>query len=420
MRYITEWRPTPACRLRRTNMSRSAAFGAAMVSLTLALPLAYGEPAIAARWVIRRAPQPAVSFSTVLKGVSCTSMSACTAVGYNLPIKAGGSNATVALVERWNGSSWAIQRTPSSLGSSLSGVSCPSRTACTAVGSGLGGNEQEVPLVERWDGRRWSIQRIQIPKGLGVPGAPAANNRFTAVSCPSRRACVAVGVENGENGTGGLVERWNGIRWSVQRIPQQVMLNGVSCSSAAACIAVGNPSVRWNGRTWKREPIPLPKAFSGYLDSNADANLTSVSCTSTTECVAVGGWNLGCDSCSTLTFAERWNGSRWSSIRARDAGLDRSLFGVSCSSSTACTAVGSEDLPGGDYVDGRLLAERWTGLDWSVQPTPNPRRSLGRLPSCLYSGCAALNGVSCTSGARCVAVGSYGDSNPVALVARHE
>jgi hypothetical protein len=37
---------------------------------------------------------------------------------------------------RWNGSSWALQSTPSTPGgaSELFGVSCPSATACTAVG----------------------------------------------------------------------------------------------------------------------------------------------------------------------------------------------------------------------------------------------------------------------------------------------
>jgi hypothetical protein len=47
------------------------------------------------------------------------------------------SGVDVTLAERWNGSSWAIQSTPNPTGARsniLYGVSCPSTTACTAVG----------------------------------------------------------------------------------------------------------------------------------------------------------------------------------------------------------------------------------------------------------------------------------------------
>lgn len=70
------------------------------------------------------------------------------------------------------------------------------------------------------------------------------------------------------------------------------------------------------------------------------------------------------------------------------------LSGVSCWAPTGCMAVGSStDAQGG----GRALAERWNGISWAIVPI----LSLGgaRSDNILWS-------VSCTSSARCSAVGS--------------
>jgi hypothetical protein len=65
--------------------------------------------------------------------VACTSANACTAVGaYNTS-----TNVPLPLAERWNGSSWTVQPTPTppnATASVLQAVSCTSATACTAVG----------------------------------------------------------------------------------------------------------------------------------------------------------------------------------------------------------------------------------------------------------------------------------------------
>jgi hypothetical protein len=73
------------------------------------------------------------------------------------------------------------------------------------------------------------------------------------------------------------------------------------------------------------------------------------------------------------------------------------LNSVSCTSATACTAVGDYDplaFPGGSS---QTLGERWDGTSWSLQATPNrPVDSVGR---------SYLNAVSCASSALCTAVG---------------
>ena len=49
--------------------------------------------------------------------------------------------------------------------------------------------------------------------------------------------------------------------------------------------------------------------------------------------------------------------------------LQSELYGASCTSASACTAVG-------DYVTStgasKTLAERWNGTAWTLQSTPNP------------------------------------------------
>ena len=81
--------------------------------------------------------------------MSCTSASACTAVGYY----ASGST-YVTLAERWNGTKWSIQHTPNPTGapgSWLDGVSCASASTCTAVGD-PNFSPPQVTLAERWNG----------------------------------------------------------------------------------------------------------------------------------------------------------------------------------------------------------------------------------------------------------------------------
>src|SRR5262249_58067665 len=85
-------------------------------------------------------------------------------------------------------------------------------------------------------------------------------------------------------------------------------------------------------------------------------------------------------------LAERWNGSRWQLQPTPNLSQGGGLNGVSCTSASACTGVGSSGAG--------PLAERWNGTRWSVQATPNPPHGNG-----------FLSGVACTSPAMCLAAG---------------
>jgi hypothetical protein len=180
-------------------------------------------------------------------------------------------------------------------------------------------------------GSGWSVQRI--------PSPGRTDSELMAVSCPSPRACVAVGWTGGNQVA--LVERWSGARWVVQSAfrPRKAfsVLDGVSCTSARMCLAVGyrytqssmNALVeRWNGRTWRREATPASGAPYGLLDG--------VSCTSGSSCTAVGAYY---DSSSSLaTLGERWNGRRWK--------LERKGRRFSCRFVRLCKSLHRRRCPG--------------------------------------------------------------------------
>ena len=62
-----------------------------------------------------------------LSRVSCTSVTACTAVGFA---------ASGTLIESWDGTTWSVASSPGKgSGSGLAGVSCLPAATCTAVGA---------------------------------------------------------------------------------------------------------------------------------------------------------------------------------------------------------------------------------------------------------------------------------------------
>ena len=56
------------------------------------------------------------------------------------------------------------------------------------------------------------------------------------------------------------------------------ILNGVACTSASACTAVGNQTLaktlaeRWNGRTWQVQATPNPAGAQNILNNGGFEN----------------------------------------------------------------------------------------------------------------------------------------------------
>jgi hypothetical protein len=354
----------------------------AVILLTVAATFGVVGLAEASGWSVQTLPgnQPAGP-------LSCTTMAACS-------VLANGARA-----DRWNGRAWSVQSIPA--GDGLSGISCPSRTACFSVGS-VGGSGT-APLIERWNGAKWSLQVAPRPAGV-------YSSDLVSVSCPSTRFCMAVGtrvtVIDGLTALLPLVERWNGSAWSIVSAPVVTPtasnggggyddeLDGVSCTSANACTAVGTDGYftlveRWNGVGWSIQPSPNRDA------TTTTSALNSVSCASNVACTAVG-LTLPNDFVAghILTLGERWNGSSWSIQRSPSPRYAPRLSSVSCASSIACTAVGTY----GDRAGvSKSLIEQSNGPRWTIPHTPKVPNSFP-------------GGVSCTSPTACMVAGSAFDS----------
>jgi hypothetical protein len=252
------------------------------------------------------------------------------------------SRRQTVLIEAWNGKRWQVQPSPdiAARDASLYGVSCTSSRSCTAVGFSLGSPARAI--VERWDGSSWRLQAIpQLAKDTHLLG----------VSCSNAHACIAVGWNNATGNARPLAESWNGKQWRAQTVPlphgeSAGIFEAVSCTSPRACTATGtdfNPgpggptlAERWNGRTWRAQRTPSPANSSLSVSEVA---LDGVSCTSANACTAIGAYSP--DHASAY-FIESWNGRRWRLLAAPHPAdfAHGALLGISCAGAR-CAAVGA-------------------------------------------------------------------------------
>jgi hypothetical protein len=320
------------------------------------------------RWEQESTVTPAGAATTELSAVSCTSNTACLAVGsYGRPSWLGGD---LLLAEIWNGRRWVLDDPRSHPSSNFNAVSCVTDTWCVAVGRGA-----DVPgaLAEGWTGKSWSLEPVEAGKG-----------QLNGVSCLSKTNCFAVGGQSLAGAqtvepSSDFVEEWTGNKWSLQPSvsPEQAQtqLQGVSCVTATWCAAVGtdDPARGSAPKTGVGKPAKgdyVPVEFTESLvgrswhlgGSPGLGDLTAVSCRSIKLCFALGSVQLvkGVGVTSHVVAAI-WNGDSWSlqtppSLTANDA----SGTGISCISATVCMAVGSS-------ADGPL-SEIWNGVSWKTVP----------------------------------------------------
>jgi hypothetical protein len=232
---------------------------------------------------------------------------------------------------------------------------------------------------------------------------------LTGVSCTAPRACMAVGTYYAPFvGAVAFAERWNGTKWTMRKLPrvaEQTGFNSVSCTSAHACSAAGflvngigdtQPlplAEVWNGSRWTAHHVLLPTGAP-------NGTLSAISCTADSACTATGtGMTANGDPLANgQPLADRWNGTRWTAQTTvpppnyQLSVTSIALTGVSCSSASACTAVG--DLAPNSQP--QTFGEGWNGTKWSLQPTTVPPVTAG----------SAMTGLSC-SAPRCIAVGFY-------------
>ena len=134
---------------------------------------------------------------------------------------------------------------------------------------------------------------------------------------------------------------------------------------------------------WRVQSVPIPAEADGSV-------LYGVSCWSSRACTAVG---YGVPrNAAVVPFADRWDGTSWSyqSVATPPNAVGLALRSVSCPTIAFCLAVGNTRA--GSDETAPSFAEGWDGTGWSAEPT----------------GTGGLMSVSCTSEAECSAVGEGG------------
>ena len=268
----------------------------------------------------------------------------------------------------------------------LSSISCSGATGCTAVGLAKKGAEEAetVTLGETWNGSNWSLKS---------PSNPPLVNRseLAAVSCSSASLCLASGYD--ANTGKGFERRWNGSEWVADGYLTEVEAGpqGLACPGATECASVGNTIEVWgNSGGWRQLwGLAIPA-----IEGSSNRKLYDVSCSSESACTAVGTYAKEGKYKSLAVRLTRTGGplSAWTASlqsTANPASGSAELRDVSCPSSTSCTAVGTHGT--------ETFAESWNGTSWSIASTPNPAGAEK----------SYLEAVSCTSASACTAVGYY-------------
>ena len=363
-----------------------------------------------------------------LNSVSCVGTTMCMAVGYYYNTNSG-IDQTVA--QEWTSSTgWGLMDTPNlgAMSNELMGVTCTSATACVAVGFVVQGAVINTLAMDWTAAGGWATPTVAYTPALG-----SKSNLFNSISCDTTAptpVCWAVGAETSASAFSVLVEQCTltaGVcsSWAAPTTPFNPGSNGnelygVSCLNQATvvCTAVGDSTnassiyqalvLQVVGTTWANQ-----STSSNDTSPTNNNRLQAVSCYNDHGCVAVGDATYPSNPSYTQNLVEQYvpnAGSAcpcaWSIVSTSTAGTFQQvttdteiLHGVSCLSATFCAAVGQEI--GASYSLVSVIGG--TG-GWQVVPPQIP----GDLNTTI-----SLLGVSCyVSGTAndCIAAGQYNDN----------
>jgi hypothetical protein len=266
-------------------------------------------------------PAPAVpsgAVETALGGVTCLAVKSCVAAGESLM----NSGATRWVIDTWNGSKWTMHTAAAPRGAQLvqaSGSSCLSLSYCVLAGTYFTSSGGDRALLAVWNGKTVTMQKVPVPSGFNYP-------QFLGVSCTSTVNCAAVGANLTTSGSNvnftAFTENWNGKAWAATKLTWPAgttmsLLGDVSCTYSKAagrhCIAVGAAGTQntaspvafsWNGTKWSAQHVPGPAKGKA-------SDLDGVSCLSAADCVAIGQTAATPSTSATSPIAGFWNGSAW-------------------------------------------------------------------------------------------------------------
>lgn len=306
-----------------------------------------------------------------LSSVSCPDADSCFAVGFYIPSPFSSSATTTPpeypLIESETRGRWRAVGSPQAPPySALLSVSCPTDSACEAVGYTSWGKSDSSSIqsffIERFDGRSWSLVPLALPADV--------ISDLNAISCPNSSTCVAVGeVASDPTRPRPLILEMNNGVWGTASVPLAGTGNGelydVQCPAVGHCTAVGDVTINetdgaplvlsQNGSSWNID--------QSALDQGGDGSLTSVSCIDADDCVAAG------TSMETAQrIVARVDGLGWTSMSSLSS--SKSINAIICTTAYECLAAGSEyvnELGNASTLIAVLSKDMWT-----VEPVPVP------------------------------------------------
>lgn len=239
---------------------------------------------------------------------------------------------------RWNGASWTGPMVaPTTVGSCGAAADCDYRSIWMLSSSDgwIAGTQLTVNsegLLMRWNGVAWTIQRSLVNTDLNsvmmIPG----------------------GVAGGAAGDAETIIYYTGTEWLAKTSPSFTNFNDLWLISTSDGWAVGDFGriFRWDGRHWYHyETLP------------SGDNLYGLFCLSTNSCWAVGETpTLGPPFGPTIL---RWNGVSWTVVTPPGVAVDQRLRDVWCVSASECWAVGTN-----------ATVIKWDGTIWASVPANLP------------------------------------------------
>jgi hypothetical protein len=262
-----------------------------------------------------------------LQAISCAAATDCVAVGETTK----GAIAAIDTVD--TGSAWTAGTLPG-LAGTLDSISCPVSTSCVAGFTPTVSSLQPSALVTINGGATW-----HVPPGL-TGTSPVLDS-----SCPTASVCYAVaGFEGagfgGTTGGSSFASGWAPI--PTTELNGGPLLGPLSCASESACV------------------LAYLISGSGYTlatttDSGAKWTVvlnklvtTSIACPSTAECIAGGTpeTNIGGKAPLLVTTS---TGKSWAEPTLPST--LSAVTGVSCASTSTCTAIG-QNTSGASVVVG--------------------------------------------------------------------
>jgi hypothetical protein len=206
----------------------------------------------------------------------------------------------------------------------ITAVSCPGKQGCVAVG---------VPSADRAAAVLLKIGDTGRPAGSHVVGVPPGTF-FTAVTCSSVVNCTLAGLDLATNKI--EIGLWNGRKLTVRQIPLPAGTThdpgpdmGVSCWGPS-CVVVGTTQ---KGPTIAGLILPIHRGTVGHLIKAPGDALSSVSCISSSRCY-VAGTSRGHGLVLTLKNA----------VPSSPRHTELALYGIACTGMT-CTAAGVLQAP---------------------------------------------------------------------------